>query len=238
VPSTLSLSKLTLETAALEMRYQRAFSMWDHAGAAAEELRSKWPEIKLHDANPAKLLFSLPETYEMTVELEKAFIVAYHPPSKLDSFCADAKEFFNTVHRHLNVSEYSRVGLRLVYIKDFDALKSATEAALSLGTVKLPEGKFFGQEGTPKSVDLQYRWENKSNGMTVRLRTEGVIFELSPGLALRKEVQPFKREKHRFVYDTDYYTVAAVTPSQLRIPDWVNNALHLIHRDSKLFLGE
>lgn len=235
MPSRLTRSDLKLERTAFELRYDTAFALWDHAGAIGIGIQQKWPEAKLVEAIPTKINFSWRRQFEFQVEMEKALILGHHQPHNLKDFADAAEDFHAILRKTLNVPIYTRVGLRIIHVKDFKTIADATKAILALNQVNVPAGKFFGQAGEPKSVEVSYRWENKSNGLMVRIRSEGIVVQFSPPPSI-PEIEPLMKETQRLLFDLDYYTVAPVTPSQLNVVDWVNNIVHMTNRDTKVFL--
>lgn len=62
------------------------------------------------------------------------------------------------------------------------------------------------------------------------------MLEVTPSPMASRDVERIKKEKHKFTFDVDYYTVAAVNASQWRVGDWVDSVYHAIKRDSRNFL--
>lgn len=42
--------------------------------------------------------------------------------------------------------------------------------------------------------------------------------------------------KYEVIYDIDYYTIKTVSRGQFNVKDWIEQAYHLIKRDSKNFM--
>ena len=147
------LSSFQLEQAVLEIRYPVALALWDESGALWRSVQAKWPEIQLTHAEPVKTAFRIGKN-ALNVETELARITAVTPERSLEDFSATAKEFLGMATQHLQVSLYKRVGLRLVYFKEFKDKKEAASSFFSLRLIKVPDGKKFEIEDQP--IDPQY----------------------------------------------------------------------------------
>jgi hypothetical protein len=231
------LSSFQLEQAVLEIRYPVALALWDESGALWRSVQAKWPEIQLTHAEPVKTAFRIGKN-ALNVETELARITAVTPERSLEDFSATAKEFLGMATQHLQVSLYKRVGLRLVYFKEFKDKKEAASSFFSLRLIKVPDGKKFEIEDQP--IDPQYvlRWESDKKGTLVQCRVETRKTDFEPPPALESLMKPVHHEKSGIVLDVDYYTVSPLEPGQMDISHWVNHGLHVILRDSRYVFGE
>src|SRR4051812_11958511 len=114
MPPSLGVPNLTLERVALEIRYRHAYLLWDNAGVLASEMTSTWLDLKLVEGTPAKISFTLGDTYEVAVELEKVTLIAHYPTANLEDFATISKLLISIVEKRLMIAEYSRVGLRFI----------------------------------------------------------------------------------------------------------------------------
>lgn len=136
--------------------------LWDRAGAVGVGFRQVWDDIDLTGAEPGKLTFRLRDV-ELIVELERSRVTAHFPNIDLKDFVAVLKPFIDNIQANLAVHEYSRIGMRLIFAKNFPSLTDATAALMTLKRVALPSEKFFGLEGAPRNVDCAIRWESPKN---------------------------------------------------------------------------
>jgi hypothetical protein len=234
--SGLALSNLSLERTVLEVRYAKAFLLWDHAGGIGDSFQKLWPDLELAEAAPAKVTYRRASS-EIVVELDKARVITHFPSVDLKDHIAIVKPFVESIQTFLQLREYTRIGLRLIYTKEFSNVRDATAAMLTLNKIETPSEKFFGLEGQPKQVELVARWENEKIGAVVRLQSETQKLEVLPPPAMKRNVEEVRKETHTFKYDVDYYTVASVNVAQWRVEDWINTVHHALKRDSHLFLG-
>jgi len=230
------LSQFTLRRAVFEIRYNEAYILWDRTGQLWEAAINKWPNLKIVDANPAKQLFKLNDTYELNVELSKAHFSDTKPSSSLKNFIEFSESFLNLVTQTLNISEFTRLGFRLIYINDFPDKISAANSMLDTKMIKIPEGKHFNITGKVLLPVYSLRWEGESKGVKVVFRAQDkkIGFEAPLGF---NEVPSMHLEKYELVYDIDYYTLAPIVKGQLKISEWLSEAYHLVKRDSKVFMG-
>jgi len=232
----LDLSDFQLEQAVFEARYALAYLHWDRAGAIWTEARTKWPGLQLSQAEPAGTQFTLENRYALSVSLDKATAVDHRPDRVLKSFVELLEDFVELITRRLEITDYSRIGLRLIFMKQYPDQEAASFALLSTNILRIPEGPRFGIDSPPILPEYAVRWEGKATGTTVRMKAEGRKYGFDPPLDW-KEVSPVHKEEYYLKFDIDYYTVASVAVGQFSAKDWIDQALHFIRRDSKAFLG-
>jgi hypothetical protein len=102
--------------------------------------------------------------------------------------------------------------------------------------MKVPSGKHFGIEGQSKEPHYALRWEGNALGVTVNLRTQARKFLVEPPLA-DQAFDRIEKETFDLDYDLDYYTMVPASVGQFRAKEWIEQAMHVIQRDSKVFLG-
>jgi len=231
------LSSFQLEQGVLEIRYPLALGLWDKSGALWRSVQGKWPDLRLAHAEPMKTQFQTGKN-ALKVEVELASVTAVNPERSLEEFAAMTKEFFAMTTQHLQLSLFKRVGLRLIYFKEFNDKKEASAAFFALRLLNVPDGKKFEIDDQP--IDPQYilRWESDKKGVLVQCRVETRKTEFDPPAALESLIKPVHQEKSGIVFDVDYYTVSPVEPGQIDMSQWVKHALHVISRDSRYIFGE
>jgi len=231
------LASFQLEQAVLEIRYPLALALWDKAGTLWQVIQEKWPEIKPVHAEPTRTAFQIGRN-GLNVETQLARITTVNPDRSLEEFSAMAKDFLRLTTQYLQVLLYKRIGMRLLYFKEFKDKNQAASAFFSLGLVKIPDGKRFEIENQP--IDPQYvlRWESEKKGTLVQCRVETRKTDFDPPTALESLIKPIHSEKSGIVFDVDYYTVSPVEPGQMDVVEWVRHGSHVIARDSKYIFGE
>jgi hypothetical protein len=232
VSAPIDLSQFPLEQFALEIRYPVALALWDRAGTLWRAVREKWPDLNLVTAEPAKTTFQMGKT-ALVVEIKAARIVSVNPEKSIAELSAIAKDFFRLTILHLQVPIYDRVGLRLVYFKEYKNRKDAASAFYSLGLIKVPDEKKFEVDDRPVNPQYNLRWESEKKGGVVQFRAETRKVDWDPPIESVQLFSPIHTERNGLVLDLDYYTVAPVEPGQLDMGEWVNHAVHVITRDTR-----
>jgi hypothetical protein len=174
----------------------------------------------------------------LKVEVELASLTMVHPDRPLEEFSAMTKEFFAMTTQYLQIALYKRVGLRIIYFKEFKDKKEAAAAFFALGLIKVPDGKKFEIDDQPLDPQYILRWESDKKGTLIQCRVETRKTEFDPPPALESLIKPVHEEKSGIVFDVDYYTVSPVEPGQIDMSEWIKHALHVISRDSKYIFGE
>jgi hypothetical protein len=234
--SSFDLSSFQPEQAVLEIRYPLALGLWDKAGALWTSVQAKWPEAKPTHAQPMKTVFQMGKN-ALKVEAELASVTSLDPERSLEQFSSMAKDFLAMTTRYLQISLYNRVGLRVVYFKQFHDKKEASASFFALRLVTVPEEKKFEIDDQPIDPHYALRWESDKKGVLLQCRVETRKTEFDPPPALESLIKPIHQEKSGIVFDVDYYTVSPVEPGQMDMSLWVNHAMHIILRDSKYIFG-
>jgi hypothetical protein len=230
------LSSFQLEQAVLEIRYPLALSLWDKSGALWRSVQGKWPELRPTHAEPMKTAFQAGKN-ALKVEVELASVTSVKPERSLEEFSAMTKEFFSMTTQHLEISLYKRVGLRLIYFKEFKDKSEASSAFFALRLMNVPSGKKFEIDDRPTDPQYILRWESGKKGVLLQCRAETRKTDYDPPPALESLMKPIHQEKSGIVFDVDYYTASPVEPGQMDTEQWIKHALHVISRDSSYVFG-
>ena len=233
---SLSLSNLKLLQATIEIRYNNAYLLWDRSGLIWSKASSKWVNLKIVKADPMVTNFLIDDRYEASVQLEKAHFIDLKPSSSLKEFIANAELFVTLVADTLDLTEFTRLGFRLIYYKRFNNKVEAADSLISTKMINVPSGKHFNIEGKVLTPKYSLKWEGESMGVRVELSAQNkkIDLDVKPGM---EEIAPVHVERFEIVYDIDYYTLKNTTKGQLNVKDWISQSYHLIKRDSKVFMG-
>jgi hypothetical protein len=234
--SPLRLDDLDLWRAAFEVRYANAYRIWDEIGGGWAEMVAEFPKLKMKQADPGKTLFRLDQAVEVSVELGKLAVVAATPPTGLQEFTELSEAITRITSKRLSIGEYTRVGLRLIFVKEMSDRKAASEAVISTGMIAAPVGQQFGVSGEGLFPEYSIRKEDGKKGYSVRLKAEELTFELDLPIDWRGVAEPVSRKPLRVSLDVDFYTIGVVTTGQFNVTQWISQAAHVIRRDSDTFL--
>jgi hypothetical protein len=228
----IDLSSFTLEQCSLEARYAVALLLWDRAGALWRSIQDKWPDIHLVTADPTKQAFQTEKT-GFVIELQAARITTMDSHKSLTELSGIAREFFKLAAKHLQISLFTRLGLRLIYFKEFKDRETAASAFHSLHLVRVPNNKKFEIEETPVNPQYSLRWESAKKGTLVTCRAETRKTDFDPPIESVRLFTPIHKEVNGIVVDIDYYTVAPVDSGQVDMGEWLSHAQHVVVRDTR-----
>lgn len=231
----LHISQFKIKQVIFRVNYRDAYFLFDRTGALFEAARKRWPTIKIQSGKPKVSIFLIDDKYRLQVELDRTTIVAYNPKSSLEDFIVDAHHFEEIVRKTLEIIEYKRVGFKPIYHKEYKTKEDATKDIIASLGLKVPQGKHFNIEGRIPLITLEHRWEDELLGISSELRSQEQFWEFNPpgeaeGLELKKVNKSFIK------YAPDYYTLKSLSVSKFNTKKWLENAFHLIKRDSKIFL--
>lgn len=221
-----------------EVRYANAYLMWDRAGAIMQALLKEVPNLEMVEANPARITLSAKPNVDIVIELGKAFAVVHRPKRTGDDLITYATVITKAVLDVFEIASFSRVGTRLVYVREFPTLEQAAARLMSFKMLDVPKERIFNQKGALQQADYRYRWEGEATGVLVRFATETQKIEFNAGPQISDKVQSVSQSNHRLMVDIDYFSTTAVLKEQLKIDDWIRNTVHMANRDTKLFMRE
>jgi hypothetical protein len=228
---------LELERATVEIRYARAYLLWDRAGLLWRTLEDKWPDLGSIEANPAKSVFRLDTdeaSYELVVELDAARVIGHRPKPNLKEFSEIVSEFFRAVSNSLALCEFNRIGFRTISVFPTKTMEEATDITCGLALLRIPEDKTFGFERKEVAPEIVLHLKGEEVAARVKVAGERTVFEVTWPPGIREK--PISRMEFRVVYDVDYYTLNRVDVAQIGFVEWIPNAYRLIKRDSDVFL--
>jgi hypothetical protein len=230
------LSQLKLARVAYEVRYDQALLIWDKAGSIWTEIRKRFPGLAMAKAEPNGVVFKLGDKYELSVGIDRAVIIASLPARELIDFARDARQFVAVLQEGLSLKEYTRIGLRSIFVKEYDSVKGASAAIMTSGILSPPKDKVLGVEGDYLAPQVILRRESESRGFRVEFKVENKRLEIeaNPDAGLEESIV---KEQTRLVLDVDCYTLKTVGADQLSPDTWIADTYHSVKRDGLSFLG-
>ncbi len=212
--------------ATYELRYDDAYLIYDRTGRIAQALRRSFTNLRAISAAPVQTLFQADEG-GIALELGQCRFSRVRPERNLEEFSQYCKRYFDAVFDFLEINMFTRIGLRVIFRKEFSNVEDAKALLTSLKLTTLEKTRRFGAAEHPEEILL--RWQSEQIGAMVRLRaTTGIVnFVLPP------ELEEQKAEIHKVVHallvDVDYYTVAPVERAQWDACAWIPPAARTIH---------
>jgi hypothetical protein len=232
----MDLSYFNLHSVNFEVRYDMACLLWDRAGSIWHVMRKNYPTLKFKEVVPAKVRATVDDKYQLAVEIDKLSASVFLSVGSLGDYMELCQQLLSGAVKALELTAFSRIGLRLVHRRDFQSVKEASEVLISTNMMKVPQGKHFGIEGHPTLPHYAMRWEGDTLGVQVNFRTQERKVTVEPIMG-EPTVQRIDKELFELIFDVDYYTIGSVDVGQFRVSDWMSNAMRVIRRDSKVFLG-
>jgi hypothetical protein len=231
----MDISYFDLHSVNFEVRFDRAYLLWDRAGAIWQNIHKAYPNIKPREVNPGKVTMTIDQRFQLTTEMDKLIVNVFLPPNNVDDYVKLCEYFISMSIEILQVTLFSRIGLRSIYRRDFKNREEASAALISTKMMKIPEGMHFGIEGLPMLPRYSMRWEGDKRGVQVNFQAQERKILVEPVMG-EPTVEGVDKDLFELIYDIDYFTIGTVEVGQFRASDWITNAMRVIRRDSKVFL--
>jgi hypothetical protein len=234
----MNIAHLSLAALTFELRYPNAFHLWDRSGKIWADAVDRWPSLTLREAAPNQTGFRLENRAEVAVHLDRSFAAVAGRQVKVDNILPFCLFLGEDVPPTLGITTFTRIGFRATFIKRYEKMEDAVTDFFETGMTKKFNGKPFGIDGNVDSPTVSIRFEGKSLGCTATLQVRKRTLKLDvPMIGADEDFDPVTREHLEFVYECDYFTTAPMARGQLKTDRWVNEAMHVIRRDSVLILG-
>jgi hypothetical protein len=231
---SLSFSDLSLGHSVCEVRYEMAFLIFDRTGAVCIACKEKFPEMKLTQASPSVTSFSV-EKYSYWLGQAQSRVALGRPRLDLREFGQNAKFFFEIVFRELEVTVFTRLGLRQIYYRTF---KDADGAIDCIKKLKLQYGStedHFGIKG--HAQEAVFRWESEEHGTMLHFASSASSLVVATADIRQIEEGFEEKYKSTLVIDVDYYTKAPVLRSRWDAEEWIMQGSQVIKRGLRSILG-
>lgn len=230
------LTQFSINRATIEIRFSRAFLLWDRAGMIWHEISRHYPKLSIDKAQPNQITARLTDTLIAEVSAEKAHLETYAPEPDASNLGEAASPVFNNLVRALEITDLTRIGFRVFFEKRFNSKDAADEFALEHDLFPKPEGKHFNISGRLKDPELSVRWEGDTTGCYVRFDTGRRKLEAQVPPIFRGIELP-SAEVFVAALDVDYY-VHAITPvSRFEPKGLIAGWMHAIRRDLQGFIN-
>lgn len=226
--SIASLSDFQLRRVVCEVRYEDAFLLFDRTGAIFHSLKQSFTNLKVTNATPTSSTFESKEG-TIVVEIGQSRLVSDRV-TDFEKFGEACRKFFSDITSHLEITSFTRVGLRLVY---FLPLPLELPASSAVGQLKLlalsTEKERFKASATPTEVLM--RWQGQSTGTMIRLAGEMGVLDIELPPEVETEKRAVRKDVNSVILDVDHYTVAPVLVGQWNPLFWIPSAAHLIKKE-------
>lgn len=229
---SLSISDFVLRGMSFEVRYPTAYLFWDRAGQIAEDLRSRYPAMRLASAEPGKTVFAIAKQ-EVSWQLDRLVILDFGPGSSqaIDDFFKICEDCFAITIDNLGITELSRVGIRPTFIRSFSSKEEAAAKLAEAAILHIPDGKQFNVDPIATYPEYSIRREGEKFGYYLRAYAETFRQNFESPPQWRGTV-PETKEEHALMLDVDYYTRASMQVGALKVKELLSQVLHVVRRDA------
>ncbi|MBI5633363.1 MAG: hypothetical protein HZA15_07800 [Nitrospirae bacterium] len=209
-------SDLLLEQLTLELRFENAFLYIDKCGSILRDIFAKYPSATAESVAVNETKIVLPDT-QISLAFSPARIVLNQ---QYPSGISDIGEFgdfaIDRICKTLEISAYTRVGNRFIYILKIDDEKESLELMKNTGFFNIPQEKVSQMGDTLKSANIKFQIT----------RDDEVGYGISLGhvnrtLNLLQLPKPIKYDASKFILsglavDVDFYTMKPVDSGNVK----------------------
>jgi uncharacterized protein (TIGR04255 family) len=227
---TLSIDDFIPFSVTSEVRYKNAYLIFDRTGQILDDLKQHFTGLEISSAAPQQTGFTAEEgTFNLEVGVCR--FTSSNVDGSGELFAKQCKLFFATVFQHLDITVFTRIGLRYIARKEFKTDDEAKAALASLMLANLRPAKRFNSSDSP--IEIFFRWEDKEIGTLFRLRAETTNVKVIVPPELRAAVPTVDKKIVGITLDIDYYTVAPVEKEQWEPEEWVRQKLRIVKKEAE-----
>lgn len=225
------LDSMRLRSVHFQIRYSPAFELWDSAGAISRAFSTAWGGLKVDEGQPNRISLTKKGVVVRT-ELDNS-LIALDTPETVDARSRVISEAVAIWRDHLRLEVFSRISMRVEYVKTFPSLSDAANAVRALGLVNWPSQKVFGQDesGSKNNLDCSLRFEDDVAFSVVRTRAESVRMEYEIHPDFGGNESRVQKELHRMVVDFDRGTTQPMKSRDFIAEEWLRGYFHVLRRD-------
>lgn len=230
------LSQFSVNRAVIEVRYEFAPLLWDRAGTIASEIKRKhYPKLELRQVAPNNQNMRLLPDLELSLQTDKCFFICRKPSSDLSELKISSAKVFPTVIERLELTDFTRVGLRIFFQKPFPTKQECADYLLNAVPFLRRKGKHFNIEADVIDPEIALRWEGKATGCSVRVNV--IDAKLNIDIPFEFPVSfPSSATFTAVTVDADYYAHALTATTKFNSSALIENWAHLIRRDIGAFI--
>ena len=168
----MDISYFDLHSINFEIRYDRAYLLWDRAGTIWQKISGAHPNLKPREVNPGKVQVTIDQRFQLTIEIDKTIVNVFLPPNNIEDYIELCDYVIPMLIEALQLTLFTRIGLRVIYRRNFQDREEASVALISTKIMNVPEGMHFGIEGRPMLPRYFMRWEGDKRGIQVNFQAQ------------------------------------------------------------------
>src|SRR5712664_3033196 len=105
----MDISYFDLHSVNFEVRFDRAYLLWDRAGAIWQNIHKAYPNIKPREVNLGKVTMTIDQRFQLTTEMDKLIVNVFLPPNNVDDYVKLCEYFISMSIEILQVTLFSRI---------------------------------------------------------------------------------------------------------------------------------
>jgi hypothetical protein len=135
------------------------------------------------------------------------------------------------IFKRVEISSLTRVGLRVIYGKQFNSRNAAT--AFLAEQVPLPKlkNKYLNVDGTVLDPEIYFLYEGEALAFTLRAKAQQTKMNIAVPIEFQDLLKETKAERSTATLDIDYFAHATTPLASFDAPALIESWLHLIRRD-------
>ena len=213
-------SDLVLEQVILELRYENGYLYLDNCGKTLRNIMDKWPTAKVDSANVGEAkLDVLNKNLSMTFSPHRvAFSQSY--PSGISDLGEFSDFALNTVRELFEISAFTRVGNRFVYMLKVEDEQESLDYIRKTGFLAIPPEKVAHIGDTVKNAGVRFQI-TRDGEVCYTVNLAHVSRKLD--LQLPK---PIKHDTGTFIFsglsiDIDFFTMKPIESGNVKAHDLI-----------------
>lgn len=224
------LDSYKLSSLTLQINFESAFDVWDHAGAIARELSDIWGGLKISEGLPNQQTLN-GNGVVVGTGIEQCTVNVKMSRLANNSYLSSLKRSFDVWRRELRLQAVKRVSARSLYMRDFESIREANEHVRGMGLTYWPSDKVFDQSplSDRSGIDVSYRFQDEASFSVLRIYAQQALFHAELDQDFISE--PIEVKKNRAIVDFDRGTLGSVDAGKVRIDDWMDGYFHVLRRD-------
>jgi hypothetical protein len=144
---------------------------------------------------------------------------------------------FPALFQRLEISGLSRIGLRIVYSKQFDKRQEAADFVIANTPIPKLNGKHMNVDGRVLDPEFALNYESDVLGFSVRVKAQESTMTLNVPPEFKDLLPETKTVRSFATLDVDYYAHGATPITSFNAAAIIDSWLHLIRRDIVASLG-
>lgn len=218
-------SDLVLEQLTLEVRYENGYLYLDNCGKTFRKIMDKWPAAKVDSASVNEAKLQIPEKYLTMVFSPDRLAMTQNYPAGISELSEFSDFAVNTVREFLEISAFTRVGNRFVYILKVEDEQESLDLMHKTGFFNVPSEKVAHIGDSVKNANVRFHITRGGEvGYGISLGHVGRTLNI-------QLPKPIKYDAGKFILsglaiDVDFYTMKPIESGNVK-------AHELIKKNSK-----